>query len=139
MFSIRHDISQFFFLGVRKNWQHIFLLSKNIILFLPYLLNVFTLLKTTWFHPRFLPDLEYLWQQQLTQWGQHIFEVATWFLKVEKILKGSLDSISSPSPSVKIQIMCGRRKGKTLILSTNFWIQKVCWQCPTMFCLYASS
>jgi hypothetical protein len=26
-------------------------------------------------------------------------------LKVEKILKGSLDSIPSPSPSVKIQIM----------------------------------
>ena len=28
--------------------------------------------------------------------------------KVEKILKGSLDSIPSPSPSVKIQIMAGR-------------------------------
>ena len=27
------------------------------------------------------------------------------FLKVEKILKGSLDLITSPSPSVKIQIM----------------------------------
>ena len=39
--------------------------------------------------------------------------------KVEKILKGSLDSISSPSPSVKIQIMggkvCLRCKGKTLL------------------------
>ena len=38
-------------------------------------------------------------------------------LKVEKILKGSLDSI--PSPSVKIQIMgrkvCLRCKGKTLL------------------------
>ena len=37
--------------------------------------------------------------------------------KVEKILKGSLDSIPSPSPSVKIQIMggkvCLRCKGKT--------------------------
>ena len=37
--------------------------------------------------------------------------------KVEKILKGSLDSI--PSPSVKIQIMggkvCLRYKGKTLL------------------------
>jgi hypothetical protein len=36
--------------------------------------------------------------------------------KVEKILKGSLDSISSPSLSVKIQIMggkvCLRCKGK---------------------------
>ena len=30
--------------------------------------------------------------------------------KVEKILKGSLDSIPSPSPSVKIQIM-GRKFG----------------------------
>ena len=28
--------------------------------------------------------------------------------KVEKILKGSLDSIQSPSPSVKIQIMGGK-------------------------------
>ena len=42
-------------------------------------------------------------------------------IKVEKILKGSLDSISSPS--VKIQIMCGkvclRRKGKTLLGVAN--------------------
>ena len=28
--------------------------------------------------------------------------------KVDKILKGSLDSIQSPSPSVKIQIMGGK-------------------------------
>ena len=38
--------------------------------------------------------------------------------KVEKILKGKLDSIPSPSPSVKIQIMGGKVclwcKGKTL-------------------------
>ena len=38
---------------------------------------------------------------------------------VKKILKGSLDSISSPSPSVKIQIICGkvclRCRGKTLL------------------------
>ena len=44
--------------------------------------------------------------------------------KVEKILKGSLDSI--PSPSVKIQIMggkvCLRCKGKTLLGDVN----KVC-------------
>ena len=43
--------------------------------------------------------------------------------KVEKILKGSLDSISSPSPSVKIHIMdgkaCLRLKGKTLLGSVN--------------------
>ena len=40
-------------------------------------------------------------------------------LKVEKILKGSLDWILSPSPSVKIQTMgrkvCLKRKGKTLL------------------------
>ena len=39
--------------------------------------------------------------------------------KVETILKGSLDSIQSPSPSVKIQIMrrkvCLRCEGKTLL------------------------
>ena len=47
--------------------------------------------------------------------------------KVEKMLKGSLDSIPSSSPSVKINIMDRkvylRRKGKTLLaiaLSTNF-------------------
>ena len=53
--------------------------------------------------------------------------------------------IPSPSPSVKIQILgrkvCLRCKGKTLLwmLSTNFWIQKVCWQYTAMFCLYVSS
>ena len=43
--------------------------------------------------------------------------------KVEKFLKGSLDSIPSPSPSVKIQIMgrkvCLRCKGKTLLGVVN--------------------
>ena len=43
--------------------------------------------------------------------------------KVEKILKGSLDSIPSPSPSMKIQIMGGkvrlRCKGKTLLGVVN--------------------
>ena len=42
---------------------------------------------------------------------------------VEKILKGSLDLIPSPSPSVKIQIMggkvCLRCKGKTLLGVVN--------------------
>ena len=52
-----------------------------------------------------------------------------WFLqflisnKVEKILKGSLNLIPSPSPSVKIQIMggkvCLRCKGKTLLGIVN--------------------
>ena len=45
------------------------------------------------------------------------------FRKVEKILKGSLDSIPSPSPSVKVQIMGGkvslRCKGKTLLGVVN--------------------
>ena len=45
------------------------------------------------------------------------------FFKVEKILKGSLDSIPSPSTSVKIQIMggkvCLRCKGKTLLGVVN--------------------
>ena len=60
--------------------------------------------------------------------------ITIWFLqflisnKVEKILKGSLDLIPSPSPSVKIDIMgrkvCLRCKGKTLgvvnkLLKTN--------------------
>ena len=44
-------------------------------------------------------------------------------LKVEKILKGSLDSIPSPSSSGKIQIMgrkvCLRCKGKTLLGVVN--------------------
>ena len=38
--------------------------------------------------------------------------------KVEKILKGSLDSIPSSSPSVKIQFI-GRCKGKTLLVFVN--------------------
>ena len=43
--------------------------------------------------------------------------------KVEKILKDRLDSIPSPSPSVKIQIMGGKVglgcKGKTLLGAVN--------------------
>ena len=46
--------------------------------------------------------------------------------KDENILKGSLDSIPTPSPSVEIQIMvrkvCLRCKGKTLLDVVN----KVC-------------
>jgi hypothetical protein len=45
------------------------------------------------------------------------------FFKIEKILKGSLDSIQSPSSSVKIQIMGGKVclmcKGKTLLSLVN--------------------
>ena len=44
-------------------------------------------------------------------------------IKVENILKGSLDSIPSPSPSMKIQItggkVCLRCKGKTLLGNVN--------------------
>ena len=44
-------------------------------------------------------------------------------IKVENILKGSLDSIPSPSPSVKIQIIggkvCLKCKGKTLLGVVN--------------------
>jgi hypothetical protein len=43
--------------------------------------------------------------------------------KVEKILKGSLNAITSPSPSVKIQILGGKvclsRKSKTLLGVVN--------------------
>ena len=63
--------------------------------------------------------------------------------KVEKNLKGSLDSIPSPSPSMKIQIMggkvCLRCKGKTLLGIVNKLLKKkVWWQRPAMFCLYTS-
>ena len=50
--------------------------------------------------------------------------------KVEKILKGSLDSIPSPSPLVKIQTMGGKVclcKGKRLLGVVNkFFVLKVC-------------
>ena len=57
--------------------------------------------------------------------------------KVEEILEGCLDSISSPS--VEIQIMggkvCLRCKGKTLVGFVNkLWKQKVCWHHPAIFC-----
>ena len=46
-----------------------------------------------------------------------------WPIKVEKFLKGRLESIPSPSPSVKIQIMgwkvCLRCEGKTLLGVVN--------------------
>ena len=50
-------------------------------------------------------------------------------IKVENILKGNLDLISSPSPSVKLLIMgrkiCLRHKGKTLLdTQQTFCIQK---------------
>ena len=49
--------------------------------------------------------------------------IHSFFIKLEKILKGSLHSIPSPSPSVKIQIMgrkvCFRCNGKTLLGVVN--------------------
>ena len=50
--------------------------------------------------------------------------------KVEKILKGNLDLIPSPSPSVKIQIMGGKvcwRKGKTLQGVVNKLLKTKCF------------
>jgi hypothetical protein len=56
----------------------------------------------------------------------HNFEL--FFDKVENILKVSLDSIPSPSPSVKIQIMggkvCLRFKGKPLLGVVNKILKK---------------
>ena len=48
--------------------------------------------------------------------------------KVKKILKGSLNSISSPSPSVKIQVIGGRivKAKHCWALSTYFLYSKVC-------------
>ena len=58
---------------------------------------------------------------------------SSWTFKVGNILKGSLDSI--PSPSAKIQIMAGkacmRCRGKTLLVIVNNY--------PAMFCLITSS
>ena len=51
-------------------------------------------------------------------------------LKMEKILKGSLDSIPSPSPSVKIQwagkFALGVKIKHCCALSTTFWKQMFC-------------
>ena len=64
-------------------------------------------------------------------------------VKVEKILKGSLDSIPSPSSLVKIQIMggkvCWRCKGKTLLGNVKKLLKTKCWHHPTVFFLITSS
>ena len=63
--------------------------------------------------------------------------------KVEKILKGSLDSIPSPSPLVKIQIMgrkvCLKCKCKKLLGVNKLLKTKACCHHPAMFCLITSS
>ena len=65
--------------------------------------------------PRFIPNVMEIFVE-LDQWPQ-----VRCFVKVENILKGSLDQISSPS--VKIQIIggkvCLRCKGKTLLGVVN--------------------
>ena len=62
------------------------------------------------------------------------------FTPMANFLKGSLDSLPSPSlsDSVQIQIMdrkvCHRCKGKTLLGYFKLLFSKVCWQRPAMFC-----
>ena len=64
-------------------------------------------------------------------WGHFkVFKILNFgFYKVEKISKGSLDSIPLPSPSVKIQIIggkvCLRYKGKTLLDKQTFEDKKL--------------
>ena len=62
--------------------------------------------------------------------------------KIENILKDSLDSIPSPSPSMKIQnyvmFAWGVKAKHCWLLSSNFWKNKVCWHHPAMFCLITS-
>ena len=41
-------------------------------------------------------------------------------IKIKKILKGSLDSIPSPSPSVKIKIIDNSQQCFTLLLQVDF-------------------
>ena len=62
------------------------------------------------------------WAVEFLLWKLIICNDRNLVSKVEKVLKGSLDSIPSPSPSLKIQIMDGKVvKGKHCCgLSTNF-------------------
>ena len=84
--------------------------------------------------------LEGFKSQKFSSMKQNMYRMI--YSKVEKILEGSLDSIPSPSPSVKIQIMSGkvclRCKSKTLLGIVN----KLCWTKSLLtarFCLYTSS
>ena len=91
-------------------------------------------------HP--IDQWEVQWKRPHT-WGDQNLKKKTQD-KVEKILKGSLVSFLSPSPSVKIQIMDGKvcwgvKAKHCWALSTNFWKQKVYWHQPAMFCLITSS
>ena len=62
--------------------------------------------------------------------GRAFLLLPTYLIKVEKILKDSLYSMPSPSPSVKIQFMGGK------VVKAK---QKFCWHHPSMFCHYTSS
>ena len=91
-------------------------------------------------------------------WGQRICKYFVWKLqnrkkssfkylkvfmqivKVEKISKGSLDSIPSPSTSRKVgRFTWGVKAKHCWVLSTNVWKQKVCWHHPAIFYFIASS
>ena len=80
---------------------------------------------------RFQPKWKTFWDWAIFNFSHQVFSIG----KAEKILKGSLDSIPSPSPLVQIQIkggtVCLRHKSKKLYLYS-----KVCWQHPAMFCLH---
>ena len=82
-------------------------------------------------YPYILDDQgEVDWSPRWTFPNALLFTMTTLTLigTVENILKASLDSIPSPSPSVKIQIMggkfCLRCKGKTLLGIVNKLFQK---------------
>ena len=69
------------------------------------------------------PKLEIKQEEQFKIEDHEFRKPPTFDYKVENILKGRLDSIPSPSPSVKIQIMGGkvylRQYGKTLLGVVN--------------------
>ena len=99
------------------------------------MINVFGLFvvveKVCYFSAFFMEHLlnsqgkSFLIQQQVLRMNIHskTFSSIVLSVKVEKILKGSLVSIPSPSPSVKSQFMggkvCLRCKGKTLLVVVN--------------------
>ena len=63
-------------------------------------------------------------------------------IKVGKILKGSLDLIPSPSPSVILQarkFAWGVKAKHCRALLTSFWKQKNCWHQPRALPILSSS
>ena len=69
------------------------------------------------------PIREFIKKQSILPITRGFFQTCFKLGKVEKILKGSQDSMPSPWPSVKTQIMggkvCLRCKGKTLLVVVN--------------------